>query len=258
MCYTGILNDVGSKMKLTAEDLDVPLGMERMGAIKLLGNRWALWLLLAINELDGARFSDLIGVPGLSRRVLAEQLKALEHADLIMARQYQARPPRQRYLLTDRGQQARRVALMLVHIAAGGRIALDPLTEAVPSAFVPVSGIKTELQEDTEQEQHPVDKLLVGDLAAAERIYAETVEVLVIYDDRYSTSLIETLEIWLQCDTSVSVTAARMYTHRHTIRYRLDRVRDLTKLDPSVTQDRERLMLGLRARRVLARALPVR
>jgi DNA-binding PucR family transcriptional regulator len=45
-----------------------------------------------------------------------------------------------------------------------------------------------------------------------------------------------------------------MYAHRHTIRYRLDRVRELTGLDPAATTDRERLVLGLRARRVLAAA----
>ena len=56
---------------------------------------------------------------------------------------------------------------------------------------------------------------------------------------------------WLACDASVSVAAARLYAHRHTIRYRLDRVKELSGLDPSATEDREQLALGLRARRVL-------
>jgi sugar diacid utilization regulator len=51
-------------------------------------------------------------------------------------------------------------------------------------------------------------------------------------------------------------TAAAVYAHRHTVAYRLDRVRDLTGLDPSRTEDREQLGLGLKAHQVLAPRLP--
>ena len=51
-------------------------------------------------------------------------------------------------------------------------------------------------------------------------------------------------------------TAARLYTHRHTIRYRLERVRDLCGLDVSSTDGREKLGLGLKAMRVLGIAAP--
>jgi sugar diacid utilization regulator len=37
---------------------------------------------------------------------------------------------------------------------------------------------------------------------------------------------VQTLETFLDCDGNVAGTAARLYTHRHTIRYRLERVRD--------------------------------
>ena len=46
------------------------------------------------------------------------------------------------------------------------------------------------------------------------------------------------------------------YTHRHTVRYRLERVRDLTGLDVSSTDGREKLGLGLKAMRVLGIASP--
>ena len=47
-------------------------------------------------------------------------------------------------------------------------------------------------------------------------------------------------------------TAAAIYAHRHTVAYRLDRVRELTGLDPLKSEDRERLGLGLKAGRVIA------
>ena len=47
-----------------------------------------------------------------------------------------------------------------------------------------------------------------------------------------------------------------MFVHRHTIGYRLDRVRELTGLDATRTQDRERLGLGIKAAALLRAARP--
>ena len=50
----------------------------------------------------------------------------------------------------------------------------------------------------------------------------------------------------------MNATAAAIYAHRHTIAYRLERVRELTGLNPGVSEDRERLGLGLKVYRILA------
>ena len=84
-----------------------------------------------------------------------------------------------------------------------------------------------------------------------ERFQKETVAPLVEYDSQYETELVRTLETFLDADGSVAKTAERLFTHRHTIRYRLDRVRELTELDVGSTDGRERLSLGLKAMRVL-------
>ena len=84
-----------------------------------------------------------------------------------------------------------------------------------------------------------------------ERFYDETVAPLVTYDDQYETQLVRTLESFFEADGNVARTAERLFTHRHTIRYRLERVRDLCGLDVSSTDGRERLGLGLKAMRVL-------
>jgi len=89
-----------------------------------------------------------------------------------------------------------------------------------------------------------------------ERFYAETVAPLVAYDEQYETDLVQTLETFLDADGNVAGTAQRLFTHRHTVRYRLERVRDLTGLDIASTDGRERLGLGLKAMRVLGIAAP--
>jgi sugar diacid utilization regulator len=84
-----------------------------------------------------------------------------------------------------------------------------------------------------------------------ERFHEETVAPLLAYDDQYETELVRTLETFLDEDGSVARTSEKLFTHRHTIRYRLERVRELTGLDVSSTDGRERLGLGLKAMRVL-------
>jgi sugar diacid utilization regulator len=87
--------------------------------------------------------------------------------------------------------------------------------------------------------------------AELQRFYAETVEPLVGYDEQYETELVRTLETFLEADGNVAGTAQRLFTHRHTIYYRLERVRELSGLDVSSSDGREKLSLGLKAMRVL-------
>jgi sugar diacid utilization regulator len=89
------------------------------------------------------------------------------------------------------------------------------------------------------------------DPAELQRFYAETVEPLVAYDEQYETDLVKTLEAFLEADGNVAGTAQRLFTHRHTIRYRLERVRDLSGHDVNSSDGREKLSLGLKAMRVL-------
>jgi hypothetical protein len=89
-----------------------------------------------------------------------------------------------------------------------------------------------------------------------ERFYAETIEPLAAYDDQYETELVATVEAYLDNDGNVAATAKQLFTHRHTVRYRLERVRELCGHDVSATEGREKLGLGLKAMRVLGIASP--
>jgi PucR family transcriptional regulator, purine catabolism regulatory protein len=86
--------------------------------------------------------------------------------------------------------------------------------------------------------------------------YDDTVAPLVRYDEQYSTDLLGTLSAYLDNNCNMAATAAAIHAHRHTIGYRLDRVKELTGLDPLKSEDRERLGLGLKAYRIIAPSLP--
>jgi sugar diacid utilization regulator len=86
-----------------------------------------------------------------------------------------------------------------------------------------------------------------------EDFYGETLEPVVHYDSRYGTELVQTLITYLGNDASTVRTAGDLFAHRHTIRYRLDRVGELTGLDVDKSEDRERLTLGIKAMQLLGR-----
>jgi sugar diacid utilization regulator len=86
-----------------------------------------------------------------------------------------------------------------------------------------------------------------------EAFYGETLEPVVHYDSRYGTELVQTLITYLGNDASTVRTAGDLFAHRHTIRYRLDRVSELTDLDVDKSEDRERLTLGIKAMQLLGR-----
>ena len=86
--------------------------------------------------------------------------------------------------------------------------------------------------------------------------YDDTVAPLVGYDEQYSTDLLGTLSAYLDNNCNMAATAAAIHAHRHTVGYRLDRVKELTGLDPLKSEDRERLGLGLKAYRIIAPSLP--
>ena len=98
-------------------------------------------------------------------------------------------------------------------------------------------------------------RLMLGamceDPGELQRFYAETVEPLSAYDDQYETELLRTVEAYLEADGSITPTAELLFTHRHTVRYRLERIKELSGHDLSSTEGRERLGLGLKAMRVL-------
>jgi sugar diacid utilization regulator len=99
-------------------------------------------------------------------------------------------------------------------------------------------------------------RAMATDPAEVQRFYDDTVEPLVAHDRQYRTDLLGTLETYLANDCNMNATARAVFAHRHTVAHRLGRIRELTGLDPSLGEDRERLGLGLKAYRIVAPTLP--
>jgi DNA-binding PucR family transcriptional regulator len=74
------------------------------------------------------------------------------------------------------------------------------------------------------------------------------------HDGHLGTELVGTVATYLRSDCNMNTTAAAGHLHRHTVAYRLDRLHELSGLDPRRPEDRERLGLALKAHRVAVAA----
>lgn len=95
-------------------------------------------------------------------------------------------------------------------------------------------------------------RMLASHREEAQGFYDTTIAPMVRYDDQYRTELVRTLQAYLDANCNMNSTATAIYAHRHTVAYRLDRIHELTGLDPTLSEDRERLGLGLKLHRIIA------
>jgi sugar diacid utilization regulator len=188
----------------------------------------------ALSERDGIPGAEvLVLVPGGEEATAARAADALLHEMQAALQGYTFAIGRSR-IAEDPAELPRAAseALLAANVAEGD-------AEDTPLAF----------------EQTGAYRLLLSTMSEnpseLQRFYAETVEPLVAYDEQYETDLVRTLETFLEADGNVAGTAQRLFTHRHTIYYRLERVRELSGLDVSSSDGREKLSLGLKAMRVL-------
>ena len=69
---------------------------------------------------------------------------------------------------------------------------------------------------------------------------------LVQYDLNNNTQYMELLKVYLENDASVQVTADKMFVHRNTINYQLNRIKSITGLNLNTLEERFKLMLAYR------------
>jgi PucR C-terminal helix-turn-helix domain len=127
--------------------------------------------------------------------------------------------------------------------------------EAEPSREIGTESVADEPSSSARNSNSGTYRLLLRVMASypgeVQLLYDETVAPLVRYDEQYGTDLLATLQAYLASGCNMNATAATVFAHRHTIAYRLERIKELSGLDPGDAEDRERLGLGLKANRLL-------
>lgn len=95
--------------------------------------------------------------------------------------------------------------------------------------------------------------LLLGlqDTLSLEVFYESVLGALREYDEQNSSDLVKSLQCFLEANGHWGEAAERLYVHRHTLRYRMKRVEEITGRRLDSSQDRMEFWLALKARELI-------
>jgi purine catabolism regulator len=82
-------------------------------------------------------------------------------------------------------------------------------------------------------------------------IYNETIGKLSDHDKEHQTNLTDTLRTFFDCNTSLVETAQKLFVHVNTIKYRLQKVEQITCCNINRSEERLWLQTGLKIQSVL-------
>jgi len=101
-------------------------------------------------------------------------------------------------------------------------------------------------------------RLAVADAGALRRLRDTSIGPALAHDADHGSDLVGTFRTYLAHGANMNAAAAAIPSHRHTVAYRLERLRELSGLHPGEPDDRERLGLGVKAHLVLEALAEVR
>lgn len=98
--------------------------------------------------------------------------------------------------------------------------------------------------------------LLLGlqDSLSLEVFYDSVLGKLQDYDEQNSSDLVRSLACFLEANGHWGDAAEKLYVHRHTLRYRMKRVEEITERDLNQSQDRMEFWLALKAKELIDQA----
>lgn len=73
----------------------------------------------------------------------------------------------------------------------------------------------------------------------------EALRTIIAYDESNSTNYLQTLKCYLTCNCNMNQTAKSLFIHRHTLRYRLERIEKLCDIDFMSIRSRLKFMLAI-------------
>jgi sugar diacid utilization regulator len=82
-------------------------------------------------------------------------------------------------------------------------------------------------------------------------LFRHTIGPLVDYDAKRQTDLVRTMEVYFDCNLRLQQAAERLFIHPNSLKYRLQRIRDLLNTDPFTRRDHLHYYLATKLARLL-------
>jgi PucR family transcriptional regulator, purine catabolism regulatory protein len=142
----------------------------------------------------------------------------------------------------------------VVMAGAGSLVPFTELAQGVREARYALQVCHTEKRTQAEFSDLGTYQLLLSlqEPEALKTFAASVLGPLDEYDEAHGGHLLPSLRAFLERNARWEAAAAELYVHRHTLRYRMRKVEELTGRDLTSARDRMELFLALRARDLLA------
>ena len=101
--------------------------------LSLIGGKWKIIIMFWLWKCGTLRYGEIKkSIPGIAHKMLSNQLKEMEHSDIIIRTEYPQIPPKAEYTLTQRG-----LSLMpiLSEMCYWGKINLESIPENNKETF---------------------------------------------------------------------------------------------------------------------------
>src|SRR5439155_20305829 len=143
-----------------------------------------------------------------------------------------------------------------VMAGAGSLVSFDHLLQGVREARYALQVCHTEARPEAEFADLGTYQLLLSlqEPDALATFASSVLGPLDAYDEAHGGHLVQSLRAFLERNARWEAAATELYVHRHTLRYRMRKVEELTGRDLTSARDRMELFLALRARDLLASA----
>lgn len=78
-------------------------------SMSLIGDKWSMWILWSLQE-GPLRFGELKRlIPGITEKMLTQQLKKFENNNIVIRKVYPEIPPKVEYRLTQHGESLKTI-----------------------------------------------------------------------------------------------------------------------------------------------------
>lgn len=81
----------------------------------------------------------------------------------------------------------------------------------------------------------------------SEKLVKEYLQKIIEYDEENDGEILSTLKAFINSNANYDATAKVMFVHKNTVRYRINKVKDMTTLDPDRMKDLLLLQLAVTA-----------
>lgn len=81
--------------------------------------------------------------------------------------------------------------------------------------------------------------------------FCEPLQRLIEYNQQTDKELVKTIAAFLECNGNLTETSNKLFIHRNTLKYRLERIRDITQIELDDAENRLMLHLGLKMNQVI-------